>query len=159
VPDAGDAYGNPVVQKFMEFAEKSTEEKMRAQILAALGLSEDDLKNMSPEDREKVEKKIAAMIKSEIQKEQEKQKERAAENMSANAKTAGANAGQTASAAAEQSLLRGAESGAQRGFRAELLAAADADGDGKVTRGELKAQLEKRNGAIRDSRKDREETA
>ena len=41
---------------------------MRANILKSMGLTEDDVKNMSPEQQKAVEQKIAQMIRQELQK-------------------------------------------------------------------------------------------
>ncbi len=41
-------------------------ERMRAQVLRSLGLTEEDLKNMSPEDRKKIEEKIAKLIDENV---------------------------------------------------------------------------------------------
>jgi len=43
-------------------------ERMRAQILKSMGLTEDDLKKMSPEQQKAVEQKIEQIIKQELQK-------------------------------------------------------------------------------------------
>lgn len=58
-----------VVDEFLEFAEKSYEEKMYDLILRRLGLTEEDLKAMTPEQRAEIEEKIRAMVKAEIEKE------------------------------------------------------------------------------------------
>jgi hypothetical protein len=44
-----DTGGDNVVQQFMDYAKMSPMERMRAQILKSMGLTEDDLKKMSPE--------------------------------------------------------------------------------------------------------------
>src|ERR1700744_3366277 len=43
--------GDDVVQQFMDYAKMSPMERMRAQILKSMGLTEDDLKKMSPEQQ------------------------------------------------------------------------------------------------------------
>jgi TPP-dependent pyruvate/acetoin dehydrogenase alpha subunit len=43
-------------------------ERMRAQILKSMGVTEDDLKKMSPEQQKAVEQKIEQIIKQELQK-------------------------------------------------------------------------------------------
>ncbi len=58
-----------MVDEFLEFAEKSYEEKMYDLILRRLGLTEEDLKAMTPEQRAEIEEKIRAMVKAEIEKE------------------------------------------------------------------------------------------
>jgi hypothetical protein len=57
-----------VVQQFMDYAKMSPMERMRAQILKSMGLTEDDLKKMSPEQQKAVEQKIEQMIKQQLQK-------------------------------------------------------------------------------------------
>ena len=51
----------------MQYVNEVREEKLREQILAMMGLTEDALKLMSPEERMDIEKRIA----EEIQKRQE----------------------------------------------------------------------------------------
>ncbi len=58
-----------VVDEFLEFAEKSYEEKMYDLMLKKLGLTEEDVANMTPEQRAEIEAKIQEMIKAEIEKE------------------------------------------------------------------------------------------
>jgi hypothetical protein len=60
--------GDSVVQQFMDYAKESPMERMRAQILKSMGLTEDDLKKMSPEQQKAVEQKIEQMIKQQLQK-------------------------------------------------------------------------------------------
>lgn len=58
---------NPsAVDKFMKYQQMSPAEKYRAQFLSEQGLSEDDLKNMTVEERTKVESKIAQRIKEKL---------------------------------------------------------------------------------------------
>ncbi|WP_417454527.1 hypothetical protein [Kiloniella sp.] len=77
VPDADvSQYLNPVapdeeqyeqsVAAFKDIIGQTPGERMRAQVLRSLGLTEDDLKNMSPEDRKKIEEKIAKLIDENI---------------------------------------------------------------------------------------------
>jgi TPP-dependent pyruvate/acetoin dehydrogenase alpha subunit len=47
-------------------------ERLRANILKSMGLTEDDLKNMSPEQKKAVEDKIAQLIKEQLEKNQGK---------------------------------------------------------------------------------------
>ena len=63
-----DASGDTVVKQFMDYAKMSPMERMRAQILKSMGLTEDDLKKMSPEQQKAVEQKIEQMIKQQLQK-------------------------------------------------------------------------------------------
>ncbi len=58
-----------VVDEFLEFAEKSYEEKMYDLMLKKLGLTEEDVANMTPEQRAEIEEKIKEMIKAEIEKD------------------------------------------------------------------------------------------
>ena len=60
--------GNSVVQQFMDYAKESPMERMRASILKSMGLTEDDLKKMSPEQQKAVEQKIEQIIKQQLQK-------------------------------------------------------------------------------------------
>ena len=60
--------GNDVVQEFMDYAKMDSMERMRANILKSMGLTEDDLKNMSPEQQKAVEQKIEQLIKEQLQK-------------------------------------------------------------------------------------------
>lgn len=63
-----DTSGDNVVKQFMDYAKMSPMERMRAQILKSMGLTEDDLKKMSPEQQKAVEQKIEQIIKQELQK-------------------------------------------------------------------------------------------
>lgn len=67
-----EAGGKNAVDEFFAFTSMSWEEKVRALILKNLGLDEDSLAAMSPEDREKIEEKIEAKIKEKIDEEFEK---------------------------------------------------------------------------------------
>lgn len=53
-------------QKFLQEAQKTPMERMREQILEQLGLSEEALAQMSPEDRRVAEDKIRQMIEEKI---------------------------------------------------------------------------------------------
>jgi len=50
-------------QKFLEYAKMTPAERHHAQMLAELGLTEDQFKAMSPADQQKIEDKIRDMIK------------------------------------------------------------------------------------------------
>ena len=63
-----DTGGDDVAKQFMDYAKMSPIERMRAQILKSMGLTEDDLKKMSPEQQKAVEQKIEQIIKQELQK-------------------------------------------------------------------------------------------
>lgn len=58
-----------VTDEFLEFAEKSYEEKMYDLMLKKLGLTEEDVAHMTPEQRAEIEEKIKEMIKAEVEKE------------------------------------------------------------------------------------------
>jgi hypothetical protein len=58
--------------EFLKFQAMTPAQKMRAMMLAKLGLTEDDVKAMSPEDRKKVEDKLKDMIKQQVQNDPEK---------------------------------------------------------------------------------------
>jgi hypothetical protein len=60
--------GNDVVQEFLDYAKMDPIARMRASILKSMGLTEDDVKNMSPEQQKAVEQKIAQMIQQQLQK-------------------------------------------------------------------------------------------
>jgi hypothetical protein len=63
-----DTSGNDVAKEFLDYAKMSPMERMRANILKSMGLTEDDLKKMSPEQQKAVEQKIEQIIKQELQK-------------------------------------------------------------------------------------------
>ncbi|HEV7319514.1 MAG TPA: hypothetical protein VGO04_13020 [Ensifer sp.] len=54
--------GNSVSDEFLKRAKMSLAEQIRAQILESLGLSEEDLKSMDPEQRKAVEEEIRKAI-------------------------------------------------------------------------------------------------
>jgi hypothetical protein len=58
--------------EFLKRARMTAAEQMRAQVLDALGLKEEDLAKMSPDARKKVEEKIKEMIKTKVEQAQEK---------------------------------------------------------------------------------------
>mgnify|MGYP000335413392 FL=1 len=53
--------------EFLKFQSKSPAEKMRAMVMAKLGVTEEQVKAMSTEDRKKIEDKIQDMIKQQVQ--------------------------------------------------------------------------------------------
>jgi hypothetical protein len=53
------------------FVDGSPGDQMETEILAQLGISKEDLKNMTPADRAKVEEKIKEMLKQETQAKME----------------------------------------------------------------------------------------
>jgi hypothetical protein len=54
------------VQQFLQYAKMTPAERLHAQMLAQLGLTEDQFKAMSPADQQKVEDKIREMIKRQV---------------------------------------------------------------------------------------------
>jgi hypothetical protein len=63
-----DTSSDSVVKQFMDYAKESPMERMRDQILKSMGLTEDDLKKMSPEQQKAVEQKIEQIIKQKLEK-------------------------------------------------------------------------------------------
>jgi hypothetical protein len=56
-----------LLDELTEYTKGSTAEQMQKAILAQLGVSEEDLKKMSPEEREKVMQKVREMLKKELE--------------------------------------------------------------------------------------------
>jgi hypothetical protein len=67
LPSANDA-----VSEFLSWAKMTPAQRMRANILASMGLKESDIAAMSAKDRADVEKKIADKIKQLVQQDTEK---------------------------------------------------------------------------------------
>jgi hypothetical protein len=65
-PSVKPADSNSVEQKFLEYAKMTPAERMHAQMLAQLGLTEDQFKAMSPADQQKIEDKIREMVKQQV---------------------------------------------------------------------------------------------
>ena len=66
-PATADAPGrSDAVQAFLDESQKTPMERMREQILELLGLTEDDLNNMTTEDRRAAEAKIAELVKEKL---------------------------------------------------------------------------------------------
>ena len=61
------AEAKSVEQKFLEYARMTPAERMHAQMLAQLGLTEDQFKAMDPAAQQKVEDKIREMVKQQVQ--------------------------------------------------------------------------------------------
>jgi hypothetical protein len=57
-----------VEQQFLKYAQMSPMDRMRANILKSMGLSEEDLKNMTPEQQKAVEQKIKDLIEQQFEK-------------------------------------------------------------------------------------------
>jgi ABC-type transporter MlaC component len=53
-------------QQFQQYASMTPAQRLHAQMLAKLGLTEDQFKAMSPADQQKVEDKIRDMIKQQL---------------------------------------------------------------------------------------------
>jgi nitrogen-specific signal transduction histidine kinase len=64
--------GDSVEKQFLDYAQMNPMDRMRANILKSMGLTEDDLKNMSPDQQHAVEEKIRQMIEQEFQKNADK---------------------------------------------------------------------------------------
>jgi hypothetical protein len=59
--------GEAAKEKFQEFMDMTPAERMRAQILAGMGITEEQLAALPPEEREKIEDQIAAIIRQKIE--------------------------------------------------------------------------------------------
>jgi hypothetical protein len=59
-------------EKFLAYARMTPGEKLRAALLSQLGLTEEQVKAMSPEDQQKVEEKIRDLIKQAAEKHMDK---------------------------------------------------------------------------------------
>jgi hypothetical protein len=57
---------------FLKYQAMTPAQKMRAMMLAKLGVTEEQLKAMSPEDRAKIEQKLKDMIKQQVQNDPDK---------------------------------------------------------------------------------------
>lgn len=66
---ASAAQGNSVVQDFLNYAKESPAERLRASILKSMGLTEQQLDQMPPAQRQAVEKKIEDIIKQKLQQD------------------------------------------------------------------------------------------
>jgi ABC-type transporter MlaC component len=53
-------------QKFLEYAKMTPAERIHAQMLAQLGLTEDQFKALSPADQQKIEDTVRDMIKKQF---------------------------------------------------------------------------------------------
>jgi hypothetical protein len=58
--------------EFLKYQAMTPAQKMRAMILAKLGVTEEQVKAMSPEDRAKIEQKLKEMIKQQVQNDPDK---------------------------------------------------------------------------------------
>ncbi len=59
-------------QQFLEYANMTPAERLHAQMLAKLGLTEDQFKAMDPAAQQKVEDKIREMIKQQLSESSDK---------------------------------------------------------------------------------------
>lgn len=66
--EGGSADEMSAADAFLDFTSKSWEERMRVMILNSMGLKEEDLANMTPEELEKIEARIKEKIEDEIEK-------------------------------------------------------------------------------------------
>ncbi|MEK1872119.1 MAG: hypothetical protein AAAC50_06805 [Rhizobium altiplani] len=64
--DPAKARHDAVVSEFTDLADQTPAERIRDQVLQRLGLTEDDLKAMPPEQREAIEKQIADELKRQL---------------------------------------------------------------------------------------------
>jgi hypothetical protein len=64
----GAAQDNSVAQQFLNYAKMSPMERLRANILKSMGLTEDQLKALPPDQQKAVEQKIQQIIQQEMQK-------------------------------------------------------------------------------------------
>lgn len=53
--------------EFLDYAKLTPAQKMRAAMLARMGLTEEQVKAMSPEERQKIEDKIKQQIKEQVE--------------------------------------------------------------------------------------------
>ncbi len=61
-----------MVQQFLEYANMTPAERMQADMLSQLGLTEDQFKAMTPAEQQKVEDKIRQMIKQQAEQSNDK---------------------------------------------------------------------------------------
>ncbi len=59
-------------QQFLEYANMTPAERLHAQMLAKLGLTEDQFKAMDPAAQQKIEDKIREMIKQQLSESNDK---------------------------------------------------------------------------------------
>ncbi|MFM0295157.1 MULTISPECIES: hypothetical protein [Paraburkholderia] len=55
-----------LLAQLTDYTKGTTSDRLQKMILAKLGVTEDDLKNMSPEERDKVMKKVQELLKKEM---------------------------------------------------------------------------------------------
>lgn len=64
--DSNFQLGKSVEEQFLEYAQMTPAERLRASILEQMGLSEDEIKNMDGQARKEIEEKIRAAIKEKL---------------------------------------------------------------------------------------------
>ena len=72
--DPAKARHDAVVSEFTDLANKSPAERIRDSILKSLGITEDELASMPPEQREAIEKQIADELKRQLTGDDSKDK-------------------------------------------------------------------------------------
>lgn len=74
-------------EQFLDYMQKSPAERLRDKILKALGVTEDDIKDMTPDERLGLEKKIQEIIKETMVKAEGEGEPSARDSITANAVT------------------------------------------------------------------------
>lgn len=64
--------GNDIEEEFLKYARMNPMDRMRANILKGMGLTENDLQNMTPQQRQAVEQKIKDLIEQAFHKNADK---------------------------------------------------------------------------------------
>lgn len=67
------AAGKTAEEKFLDFAGKSSAEKMRTMMLASLGVTEEELAAMPPDERLKIEQQIKELMEQKMKENAQKQ--------------------------------------------------------------------------------------
>jgi len=70
---AKDKLGPSIEDKFLAYARKTPAERFREDLLNSMGLTEEDVQNMSGDDRKAIEDEITRRIKEKIEKDSQKQ--------------------------------------------------------------------------------------
>jgi hypothetical protein len=77
VPSSSSLTGQPdqgsAVQQFLQYAKMTPAQRMFAQMLNKLGITEDQFKAMPPAEKQKVEQQVQQMIKQQMQNGGDKQ--------------------------------------------------------------------------------------
>lgn len=66
VPDAKSTSHSDAVEAYRELVGKTPGERMRAQVLRSLGMTEEELERLPPEERKKIEEKITQLIDEKV---------------------------------------------------------------------------------------------